>query len=377
MWIVRIALERPYTFVVLALLLLIFGPLTIATTPKDIFPTIGIPVVSTIWSFTGLPPKDMADRITSGYERAVTTTVNDVEHLESQSLTGIAVAKAFFQPTVNVDMAVAQITAIAQTVLRSMPAGTTPPLVVSYNASSVPIVQIALSSAQLSEQELYDIGNNFIRTQLATVQGAALPFPYGGKTRQIMVDLDQQKLQAMGLSGQDVNTAIGNQNLIIPAGTEKMGEYEYNVRLNSTPDAATDLNNVPIKYNTNGTPIYIRDVAHVRDGFAPQTNIVHMDGRRALLMTVLKTGNASTLDIVKRVREALEKIKPSLPDNLDLQLIGDQSVFVKSAIDGVVREGVIAAGLTGIMVLIFLGSWRSTVIILVSIPLSILSSFRR
>jgi CzcA family heavy metal efflux pump len=374
MWIVRIALERPYTFVVLALLLLIFGPLTIATTPKDIFPTIGIPVVSTIWSFTGLPPDDMANRITSGYERAVTTTVNDIEHLESNSLNGISVAKAFFQPNVNVEMAISQITAIAQTVLRSMPQGTTPPLVISYNASSVPIVQIALSSTQLSEQELYDIGNNYIRTQLATVQGAALPFPYGGKTRQIQVDLDQQRLQAMGLSAQDVNNAIGNQNLIIPAGTEKIGQFEYNVKLNSTPDVSTDLNNVPIKYNTNGTPIYIHDVAHVRDGFAPQTNIVHMDGRRALLMTVLKTGNASTLDIVARVRASIERLKPSLPESLDLQLIGDQSIFVKSAINGVVREGVIAAALTGIMVLLFLGSWRSTVIILVSIPLSILTS---
>jgi CzcA family heavy metal efflux pump len=373
MWIVRIALDRPYTFVVVALLLLIFGPLTIATTPKDIFPTIGIPVVSTIWSFSGLPPEDMADRITAGYERAVTTTVNDIEHLESQSLTGIAVSKAFFQPAVNVDMAVSQITAIAQTVLRGMPPGTTPPLVVSYNASSVPVIQIALSSAQLSEQELYDIGNNFIRTQLATVQGAALPFPYGGKTRQIEVDLNQQKLQALGLSAQDVNTAIGNQNLIIPAGTEKMGQFEYNVKLNATPDVATDLNNAPIKY-VGGTPIYIRDVAHVRDGFAPQTNIVHMDGHRALLMTILKTGNASTLDIIQRVREAVDKIRPSLPEALDLQFIGDQSVFVRAAIDGVVREGCIAAALTGVMILLFLGSWRSTVIILVSIPLSVLAS---
>jgi CzcA family heavy metal efflux pump len=373
MWIVRLALDRPYTFVVLAILLMLFGPIAIVTTPKDIFPTIGIPVISTIWSFAGLPPEDMADRITAGYERAVTTTVNDVEHLESQSLTGIAVAKAFFQPSVNVDMAISQITAIAQTVLRSMPQGTTPPLVISYNASSVPIVQIALSSSQLSEQELYDIGNNFIRTQLATVQGAALPFPYGGKTRQIQVDLDQKKLQSLGLSAQDVNAAIGNQNLIIPSGTEKMGQFEYNVKLNSTPDAATDLNNAPIKY-VNGSMVYIRDVAHVRDGYAPQTNIVHMDGRRALLMTVLKTGNASTLDIVARVRQAIERLKPSLPDTLDIQLIGDQSLFVRAAIEGVVREGVIAATLTGMMVLLFLGSWRSTVIILVSIPLSILTS---
>jgi CzcA family heavy metal efflux pump len=373
MWIVRIALERPYTFVVLALLLMIFGPLAIVTAPKDIFPTIGIPVVSTVWNFSGLPPDQMANRITAGYERAVTTTVNDIEHLESQSLTGVAVAKTFFQPGVNVDMAISQITAIAQTVLRSMPAGTTPPLVVSYNASSVPIVQLALSSEQLSEQELYDIGNNFIRTQLATVQGAALPFPYGGKTRQIQVDLDQKKLQALGLSAQDVNTAIGNQNLIIPAGTQKIGSIEYNIKLNASPTDVTELNDAPIKY-VNGTPIYIRDVAHVRDGFSPQTNIVHMDGRRALLMTVLKTGNASTLDIVSRVRKTIDDLRPSLPAALDLQLIGDQSIFVKAAINGVVREGIIAAALTGLMILLFLGSWRSTVIILVSIPLSVLTS---
>jgi len=373
MWIVRIALERPYTFVVLALLLLIFGPLAIVAMPKDIFPTIGIPVISTVWSFSGLPPDQMADRITAGYERALTTTVNDIEHIESQSLNGVAVVKTFFQPSVNVDMAISQITAIAQTVLRSMPQGTTPPLVVSYNASSVPIVQLALSSPQLSEQELYDIGNNFIRTQLATVQGAALPFPYGGKTRQIQVDLDQKKLQALGLSASDVNTAIGNQNLIIPAGTEKIGAIEYNIKLNASPTDPTQLNDVPIRY-VNGNPIYIRDVAHVRDGFAPQTNIVHMDGKRAMLMTVLKTGNASTLDIVSRVRSTIDKLRPSLPDSLDVQAIGDQSVFVRAAIDGVVREGCIAALLTGIMILVFLGSWRSTVIILVSIPLSVLSS---
>ena len=373
MWIVRIALDRPYTFVVLAILLLIFGPLAIATTPKDIFPTIGIPVVSTVWSFSGLPPDEMANRITAGYERAVTTTVNDVEHLESQSLTGVAVAKTFFQPSVNVDMAISQITAIAQTVLRSMPPGTTPPLIVSYNASSVPIVQLALSSNQLSEQELYDIGNNYIRTQLATVQGAALPFPYGGKTRQIQVDLDQKAMQAQGLSAQDVNAALDNQNLIIPAGTEKVGSIEYNVKLNGSPTVVDDLNEAPIKY-VNGRLIYIRDVAHVRDGFAPQTNIVHMDGRRAMLMTVLKTGNASTLDIVSRVKAAVERMRPSLPESLDVQPIGDQSIFVRAAIDGVVREGVIAACLTGLMILLFLGSWRSTVIILVSIPLSVLTS---
>ena len=373
MWIVRIALERPYTFVVLAFLLMIFGPLAIITTPKDIFPTIGIPVVSTVWGFSGLPPDEMANLITAGYERALTTTVNDIQHIESQSLTGVAVVKTFFQPSVNVEMAISQITAIAQTVLKSMPPGTTPPLIVSYNASSVPIVQLALSSDKLSEQEMNDIGNTFIRTQLATVQGAALPFPYGGKTRQIQVDLDQKKMQALGLSAQDVNTAIDNQNLIIPAGTEKVGSIEYNVKLNASPLVATDLNDVPIKY-VNGGLVYIRDVAHVRDGFSPQTNIVHMGGKRAMLMTILKTGNASTLDIVAKVRAAVERIKPALPEALDVQFIGDQSVFVTAAISGVVREGVIAATLTGIMIFLFLGSWRSTVIILVSIPLSVLTS---
>ena len=373
MWIVRIALKHPYTFVVLALLLLIFGPLTIIKTPKDIFPNIGIPVVSTVWSFSGLPPDEMANRITGNFERAETVTVNDIEHIESQSLQGVSVVKTFFQPTVNIDVALSQITAIAQTILRQSPPGTTPPLVLSYNASSVPIIQLALSSSKLSEQELYDWGNNFVRTQLATVQGAALPFPYGGKTRQIQVDLNQQALQAHGLSGADVNAAIGAQNLIIPAGTEKIGDYEYNIKLNASPTVVDQMNNLPIKAE-NGTIINISDVAHVRDGFAPQTNIVHMDGSRALLMTILKTGNSSTLDIIQRIREALPQIRQGLPESLDLQAIGDQSVFVRSAIDSVVREGVIAAALTALMILLFLGSWRSTLIITVSIPLSILSS---
>lgn len=373
MWIVRIALDRPYTFVVLALLIFILGPLTILTTPKDIFPNIGIPVVSTVWNFSGLPPDKMADYITGNYERALTTTVNDIEHIESQSLTGVAVVKTFFQPNVNIDVALSQITAIAQTLLRAMPPGTTPPLVLSYNASSVPIMQLALSSSQLSEQELFDAGNNFIRTQLATVQGAALPFPYGGKVRQIQVDLDEQRMQALGISAQDVNIAIGSQNLIIPAGTEKIGSIEYNVKLNASPTKVEELNDLPIKA-IDGTTIYIRDVAHVRDGFAPQTNIVRVNGLRAALMTVLKTGNASTLDIISRVKATLPSIQASLPSSLNLHFIGDQSVFVRAAISGVVREGVIAATLTGLMILLFLGSWRSTVIIIVSIPLSILVS---
>ena len=373
MWIVRIALNRPYTFIVLSLLILILGMLTILRTPIDIFPNIGIPVVSTVWNFTGLPPDEMADRITANFERAETVTVNDIEHIESQSLPGVSVVKTFFQPNVNIDVALSQITAIAQTLLKQMPPGTTPPLILSYNASSVPILQLALSSSKLSEQKLYDLGNNFIRTQLATVQGAALPFPYGGKTRQIQVDLDEQALQAHGLSAQDVNAALDAQNLILPAGTEKIGEYEYNIKLNASPLVVDELNDIPIK-NVNGTTLYMRDLAHVRDGFAPQTNIVHMDGQRALLMTVLKTGKASTLDIISRIKKILPKIKEGLPPELDVQGIGDQSIFVKAAISGVVREGVIAAALTGLMILLFLGSWRSTLIITISIPLSMLVS---
>jgi CzcA family heavy metal efflux pump len=373
MWIVRIALQRPYTFVVLAILLLIAGPLTIVRTPVDIFPDIGIPVVATVWGFTGLPPDEMANRIVGNYERALTTTVNDIEHIESQSLSGIAVVKTFFHPNVKIDMAVAQTTAIAQTLLRSLPPGTTPPFIMSYNASSVPVMQLALSSNTLSEQELFDIGGNVIRTQLATVQGAALPNPYGGKQRQIQVDLNQQKLQALGLSAQDVSAAVGAQNLILPAGTEKIGTYEYNVKLNGSPTVVDQLNDLPVK-TQNGSVVYVRDVAHVRDGFSPQTNVVRVNGNRAVLMTVLKSGDASTLDIISRVKGKLDQIKGSLPAGLDLHVIGDQSVFVRAAVGGVIREGVIAAALTGLMILLFLGSWRSTLIITVSIPLSVLAS---
>ncbi len=373
MWIVRIALSRPYTFIVLALLLLILGPLAILRTPTDIFPNIGIPVVSVVWSYTGLPPDEMGMRITSNFERAVSTTVNDIEHIESQSLTGVSVTKLFFQPGVNIDMAVAQVTAVAQTMLRNMPPGSTPPLVLSYNASTVPVIQLALSSAKISEQELNDFGNNFIRTQLATVQGSALPYPYGGKTRQIQVDLDQRAMQAKGVSAQDVGNAIGAQNLILPAGTEKIGSYEYSVKLNASPTVADALNDLPVK-TVNGTVIYVRDVAHVRDGFAPQTNIVRVDGTRAVLMSILKTGSASTLDIISRVKELMPKIREMMPEGLNLNILGDQSLFVRAAIDGVIREGVIAAALTGLMILLFLGSWRSTVIIAVSIPLSVLAS---
>jgi len=373
MWIVKVALDRPYTFIVLALLLLIIGPLTIMRTATDIFPNIGIPVVSVVWSYSGLPADEMGTRITGNFERALSTTVNDIEHIESQSLIGVSVTKVFFQPAVNIDVALAQVTAIAQTMLRNLPPGTTPPLIISYNASTVPVIQLALSSAKLSEQELNDFGNNFIRTQLATVQGSALPYPYGGKSRQIQVDLDEKAMQAHGISAQDVSNAIGTQNLILPAGTEKIGTFEYNIKLNASPNVVDQLNDMPVKAE-NGTVLYIRDVAHVRDGFAPQTNIVRVDGTRAVLMSILKIGKASTLDIIDRVKGLIPTIKASMPPSLNLNMLGDQSLFVSAAIQGVIREGIIAAALTGLMILLFLGSWRSTLIITVSIPLSILAS---
>ncbi len=373
MWIVKIALTRPYTFIVLALLLLILGPLTILRTPTDIFPNINIPVVSVVWSYTGLPPDEMNNRITALFGRALSTTVNDIEHMESQSLNGVSVTKIFFQPGANIDVALSQVTGISQTLLRGFPPGTQPPLILMYNASTVPVIQFALSSNQLSEQELNDDANNFIRTQLANVQGAALPYAYGGKSRQVQVDLDQKEMQAHGVSPQDVSNAIGTQNLILPAGTEKIGQFEYNVKLNASPDVADALNDLPVKI-VNGSPLYIRDVAHVRDGFAPQTNIVRVDGTRAVLMSIQKTGNASTLDIISKVKSLIPKIQESLPSSLNLQAIGDQSVFVKAAVSGVIREGIIAAALTALMILLFLGSWRSTLIITISIPLSVLAS---
>ena len=373
MWIVRIALTKPYTFIVLALLLLILGPLAILRTPKDIFPNINIPVVSVVWSYTGLLPEEMAGRITSNFERALTTTVNDIEHIESQSLTGVSVVKVFFHSSVQIAVALSQVTAIAQTMLRNLPPGTLPPLVLSYNASTVPIIQLVLSSVQLSEQELNDLGNNFIRTQLAVVQGAALPYPYGGKIRQIQVDLNPQAMQTYGVSAADVNTAIINQNIILPAGTEKIGLYEYFIKLNGSPLVVKELNDLPIK-SYNGSTLYIRDVAHVRDGFPPQTNIVNFNGVRAVLMPIQKAGNASTLDIINQVKAIIPKMIESMPPALNLKMFADQSLFVKAAIDDVIREGVLAAVLTGLMILLFVGSWRSTLIITVSIPLSILAS---
>ena len=373
MWLVRIALSRPYTFIVLAILLLILGTFTIERTPKDIFPSIDIPVVSVVWSYTGLPPVEMAGRITSIFERGLPTMVNDIEHIESQSLIGVSVTKIFFHQGTDVAVALSQVTALAQTVLRSLPPGTMPPLILNYHASSVPVMQLVLSSDVLSEQKLNDLGNNFIRPQLASVRGAALPFPYGGKVRQIQVDLNEQAMQAYGVSAQDVNMAIGTQNLILPAGTQKIGQYEYFVKLNGSPEIANELNELPVKM-LNGSVLYVHDVAHVRDGFPPQTNIVNIDGRRAVLMTIQKIGDASTLDIIKQVKGLIPKILDSLPEGLRLNFFGDQSIFVSAAIDDVIQEGVIAAILTGLMILLFVGSWRSTVIISISIPLSILTS---
>jgi CzcA family heavy metal efflux pump len=373
MWIVRLALRRPYTFVVLSLLLFVIGPVVMMRTPVDIFPNIDIPVVSVIWTYTGLSPEQLSDRIVLPFERNLTTTVNDIEHTESQTLNGVSVVKVFFQPSVNISQAVAQLTAIAQTQLRQYPPGTTPPLVIQYSASSVPVLQLGLSGTGLSEQQLNDFGLNFIRTQLSTVQGASMPWPYGGKQRQIQVDIDTQKLQAYGLSPLDVVNAVSAQNIILPAGDMKMGGIDYQVETNSAPSAIAALNNLPIK-TQNGATIYIHDIGNVRDGFPPQTNIVRVDGQRASLMTIQKTGNASTLDIIANVRNMLPIIASQLPPALRISPIADQSVFVRSAITGVVREALIAACLTAAMILIFLGSWRSTLIIAVSIPLSVICS---
>src|SRR5580704_12708339 len=373
MWIVRLALRRPYTFVVMSLLILILGTLAIYTTPVDIFPNIDIPIVAVVYGYAGLSAEDVSQRLVVGFERGLTATVNDVEHIESQSLNGLGVVKIFFYPSVRIDMAMAQVTALAQSAVRQDPPGTVPPFILAYNASSVPIIQLALSGKGLSEQQLNDLAANFLRSQLATVQGAVFPNPYGGKQRQIQVDLDIPALQAKGLSPNDVVSAIGNQNLILPAGTVKIGTTEDDVDLNASPQTVEEMNDLPIK--TTGTnTIYIRDVAHVRDGNPPQTNIVTVDGQRAALMTVLKLGLTSTLDIISRIKETLPVVLQSLPPEFRARPIADQSLFVRASINGVVREAVIAACLTGLMILIFLGSWRSTLIIAVSIPLSILTS---
>ncbi len=373
MWIVRLALRRPYTFVVLSLMLFILAPVVIMRTPTDIFPDIDIPVVSVVWQYTGLSAEEMSERIVFITERALTTTVNNIEHIESQSMDGRSVVKIFFQPHANLYAAIAQVTAISQTQLRQLPEGTTPPLIISYNASTVPILQLALSGQGLSEQQLNDLGQNFIRTQLVTVPGTAIPYSYGGKQREIMVDLNTQALQAKGLGPSDVVNAIGNQNLILPGGTSKIGSLEYDVQINGSPRTVSELNDLPIK-TQNGATIYIHDVAHVRDGFPPQTNVVRSDGQRGSLMTVLKSGDVSTLDIIAGIRKMLPLIKPTLPPELKITPIADQSIFVRASINAVVREAVIAACLTAIMILVFLGSWRSTLVIAISIPLSILCS---
>ena len=373
MWIVQLALRRPYTFIVLAIVILLLGVFAILRTPTDIFPDIRIPVVAVIWRYTGLSPEEMATRLVLGSERNAQTTVNDVAHTESQSLSGTAVVKYFFQPGVKEEMSFAQITGVSQTALRQAPPGTTPPFILAYNASSVPILQLALSSPSLSEAELFDLGNNIIRTGLATVNGASMPYPYGGLQRQVQVDLDPDALRAQGLSGNDVTAAIGSQNLILPAGTQKIGDREYFVAVNASPKTIDELNNLPVT-TRNGSVIYVRDVAHVRDGYPPQTNIVRRDGHRGVLMSVLKTGAASTLDIISSIKQRLPDIRAALPSNFHIDLVGDQSIFVRAAIAGVVREAVIAAALTALMILLFLGSWRSTLMIAISIPLSILAS---
>jgi multidrug efflux pump subunit AcrB len=373
MWIVKLALRRPYTFVVGAMLILVLGIITILRMPVDIFPFIDIPVVSVIWSYTGLAPQEMERRIVTISERSMTTSVNDIEHIESQSLNGVALIKLFFQPGVKIEAAVAQVTANCQSVAKVLPPGITPPLILQYNVSNVPILQASLGGEGFSEAELFDFGLNFIRTQLATVQGASVPSPFGGKSRAIMVDLDPDQMLAKGISPADVAEAINSQNVILPGGSAKFGERQYNVRLNSSPEVIEDLNNLPIRL-IKGTPTYIRDVAHVHDGFSVQTTMVHDNGVRSTLLTILRNGNASTLDVVERVKKALPKVMATLPPALKLHLLFDQSLFVKASIEGVVREATIAAGLTALMILLFLGSWRSTVIVAISIPLSILVS---
>ncbi|UYC11388.1 efflux RND transporter permease subunit [Xanthomonas sp. CFBP 8445] len=370
---VRIALTRPYTFVVLALLILIVGPLAALRTPTDIFPDIKIPVIAVVWQYNGLPPDQMAGRVTSPFERVLTTTVNDVEHIEANSIQGFGIVKIFFQPNVDIRTANAQVTAVAQTMLRQLPQGTTPPLILNYNASTVPIIQLALSGKGLTEQNLADLGLNIIRPQLTSVAGAAIPYPFGGKTRQVQIDIDPPALQARGLSAQDVANALAAQNLITPVGTQKIGKYEYTLQLNNAPSDIAELGNLPVK-SVDGATVFIRDVAHVRDGAPPQTNIVHVNGNRSVLMTVMKNGSASTLAIIAGIKDRVAAMKDALPPDLRIVPIGDQSLFVSGAIEGVAREGVIAAALTSLMILLFLGSWRSTLIIAISIPLAILGS---
>src|SRR5258705_5482001 len=373
MWIVRLALQRPYTFIVMALVIILLTPLVLLRTPTDIFPDINIPVISLVWTFTGLQPQEMEQRITGPVERGIATLVNDVEHTESQSLNGIAVIKVSFQPNANIQTALAQSGAISQTFLRFLPPGITPPLVIIYSASTVPVIQLGLTSDALSEQQPFDFGNTFIRPQLATIQGAATPFPYGGKQRLISVDTDPAALQSKGLSAVDIVNAVNQQNLILPTGTAKIGSLEYNIEMNGSPKSVGELNDLPIK-TFNGATIYMKDVAHIRDGFSPQTNAVLANGQRGVLMSIYKTGNASTLSIVDQVKALLAYNAGSYPQGLKVSQFFDQSLFVRASIQGVIREALIAAVLTAFIILLFLGNWKSTLIIAVSIPLSILVS---
>ena len=373
MWIVRLALRRPYTFVVVSLLIAILGVTAILTMPVDIFPYIDIPVVSIVWSYNGLSPEEMEKRMVTIFERSMTTTVNDIEHIESQSYSGASVVRVYFQPNAKVEVALSQITAIAQTLLRILPPGTTPPNIIKYDASAVPVLQLGLQSDSLAEQELFDLGTNFIRTQLATIQGASVPLPFGGKSRTVMVDLNPDALFAKQLSPADISTALGNQNLILPAGTAKIGDKDYQIKLNSSPRLLDEMNRLPVKV-VNGATVYLGDVAQVRDGYTVQTSIVRTNGRRGALLTVLRNGKASTLAVVDNVKRTLPRILAGLTPELHVRQLFDQSVFVRAAINGVVREAVSAAFLTGLMILMFLGSWRSTVIVCISIPLSILAS---
>jgi CzcA family heavy metal efflux pump len=373
MWIVALALRRPYTFIVMALVILILTPITILRTPTDIFPDIDIPVVSVVWFYSGMSPQDMADRIVANSERSITTTVNDIEHMESQSVYGLGVIKVFFRPGTNVQGAIAQITAIGQTTVRSLPVGTTPPLIISYSASTTPIIQLGLSSKTLPEQQLFDLGQNFLRNYLATVPGAATPYPYGGKIRQIQVDLDLPRLQSYGLQPNDIVNAVNAQNIVLPSGTIKLGPLEYNVEMNGTPQTIAELNDLPVT-TVHGSTLYMRDVAHIRDGFSPQTNIVRADGNRGALMSIYKNGNASTLQIVAGIKNIVAQAAQALPPALRITSLFDQSLFVRASIEGVLREGLIAAALTAVMILIFLGDWRPTIVISISIPLSIFVS---
>ncbi|XXX68154.1 efflux RND transporter permease subunit [Sorangium sp. So ce128] len=373
MWLVRIALQRTYTFIVMSMLIVILGVFTVARMPTDIFPDIDIPVLSVIFNYGGLPPEEMEKRIVNNYERFLTTTVNDIDHIESQSLTGISIIKIFLQPGASIEAATAQVTAISQTAIRQMPPGISPPLIIRYSASNVPILQAALESESLSEQQLFDYAVNFIRADIATIRGTQIPYPYGGKQRQIMVDIDPQRLFAWGLSPRDVNAALGLQNVTLPSGTAKMGENEYPVIMNSSPAAFEELGKLPLK-TVNGRTITLRDVASVRDGSAPQTNMVHVEGKRSVLLSILKNGSASTLDVASRIHAMLPATLEKLPKELKVSLLFDQSVFVRAAVSGVVHEALIAAGLTALMIVLFLGSWRSTLIVVISIPLSILVS---